>query len=49
MTGFASRQDRDAALSAGFDEHVGKPIEPDALIDRIRSLAAARGTARPLP
>jgi PAS domain S-box-containing protein len=36
MTGFASRVDREAALRAGFDDHLGKPIEVDALLDRIR-------------
>jgi DNA-binding response OmpR family regulator len=38
MTGFASRVDREIALRAGFDDHVGKPVEIDALLDRIRLL-----------
>jgi signal transduction histidine kinase/CheY-like chemotaxis protein len=46
MTGFASRQDHEAALRAGFDEHVGKPVEPTVLLERINVLVAAR-VARP--
>ena len=42
MTGFAGRQDREMALRAGFDEHVGKPVEPAALFERVRVLDAAR-------
>jgi PAS domain S-box-containing protein len=40
MTGFASRVDREAALRAGFDDHLGKPVEVDALLARIRLLAS---------
>jgi PAS domain S-box-containing protein len=40
MTGFASRVDREAALRAGFDDHLGKPVEVDALLERIRLLAS---------
>jgi CheY-like chemotaxis protein len=43
MTGFASRLDHDTALRAGFDEHVGKPVEAAAVLDRLRVLAASRG------
>jgi signal transduction histidine kinase/CheY-like chemotaxis protein len=46
VSGFASRQDREAALRAGFDAHLGKPVEPAALVKRLAALAAARGTAR---
>jgi CheY-like chemotaxis protein len=42
MTGFAGREDHETALRAGFDDHVAKPIAPDALLDRIRVLAASR-------
>jgi hypothetical protein len=38
MTGFASQQDQEAALRAGFDEHVGKPVEPEALLARLGAL-----------
>jgi len=42
ITGFASREDHETALRAGFDEHVAKPVEPDDLLDRVRVLAASR-------
>ena len=42
ITGFASREDHETALRAGFDEHVAKPVEVDDLLDRVRVLAACR-------
>ena len=42
ITGFASREDHESALRAGFDEHVAKPVELDNLLDRMRVLAASR-------
>ena len=42
ITGFASREDHESALRAGFDEHVAKPVEVDNLLDRMRVLAASR-------
>jgi len=38
LSGFATVQDRDEALAAGFDEHVAKPIEPEVLLDLARKL-----------
>jgi two-component system, chemotaxis family, CheB/CheR fusion protein len=38
MTGFASRHDREAALRAGFDDHVAKPVAVPALLARLRAL-----------
>ncbi len=43
VTGFAGRQDRETALRAGFDEHVAKPVEPEALFECVRVLEASRG------
>jgi two-component system CheB/CheR fusion protein len=31
LTGYARREDRDAALEAGFDDHLAKPPDPKAL------------------
>jgi CheY-like chemotaxis protein len=31
LTGYGSAEDRDRALSAGFDTHLLKPVDPDAL------------------
>ena len=42
ITGFASREDHESALRAGFDEHVAKPVAVHHLLDRMRALAAAR-------
>jgi len=38
LSGFATIQDRDEALAAGFNEHIAKPIEPEALLDLARKL-----------
>ena len=42
LTGFASRYDHETALRAGFDDHLGKPVEPAALVQCVRVLSAAR-------
>jgi PAS domain S-box-containing protein len=39
VTGYASAADRDKAIAAGYDWHVAKPIEPDALTRVIARLA----------
>ncbi|RIL07246.1 MAG: hypothetical protein DCC71_03910 [Proteobacteria bacterium] len=35
VTGFATREDREAVLGAGFDGHVAKPVEVEALVRRV--------------
>lgn len=40
LTAYASDADRQAALRAGYDCHVAKPVEPDRLVDAIASLPA---------
>jgi CheY-like chemotaxis protein len=40
LTAYATDDDRARALSAGFQVHVPKPIEPEALV---RSIAGAAG------
>jgi len=42
MTGFASRLDHETALRAGFDEHIGKPVEFEALLERLTVLRASQ-------
>ncbi|HEY1695524.1 MAG TPA: ATP-binding protein [Polyangiaceae bacterium] len=44
VSAFVRAEDRARALEAGFDAHVGKPIEPDDLVDVVVDLldAAAR-------
>lgn len=39
LTAYASESDRQLALSAGFDEHVAKPVEPETLVSAIANLA----------
>jgi CheY-like chemotaxis protein len=46
MTAYASLRDREQALVAGFDWHVPKPVDPEALVDAI---ANAISPARPVP
>jgi len=42
LTAYASEADRRAALSAGFDAHVGKPVEHEALVTVLRSVLVSR-------
>jgi PAS domain S-box-containing protein len=35
LTAYASREDRAQALAAGFNLHIAKPVDPDALIDAV--------------
>jgi len=48
VTGYGDAQDRDTALATGFDEHLCKPVEPNALLAEIgktlRSPKAACGS-----
>jgi CheY-like chemotaxis protein len=43
VTAFARVEDRVRALSAGFNEHVSKPIDPSALVVVAARFVAARG------
>ena len=45
LTGHASDFDRDRALRAGFDAHVGKPVDPEAFVASVASLVATRAAA----
>jgi PAS domain S-box-containing protein len=45
LTGYASTEDRIWALSAGFQMHIAKPVEPAELITVIASLAGRIGAA----
>jgi CheY-like chemotaxis protein len=40
LTGYASRKDRERALSSGYQQHMAKPIEQ---VDMIRAIAALIG------
>jgi CheY-like chemotaxis protein len=38
LTGYATPKDEKAALIAGFDAHVSKPVDPGELLRLIKSL-----------
>ena len=38
VTGYSMFDDRDRSLTAGFDEHVTKPIDPRAFLELIAQL-----------
>jgi CheY-like chemotaxis protein len=38
LTGYASRKDRERALSSGYHQHIAKPIEQVDLINTIAAL-----------
>ena len=38
LTAFTRPQDRERALDAGFDYHLGKPVQPHALLAAIAAL-----------
>jgi signal transduction histidine kinase/ActR/RegA family two-component response regulator len=46
LTAFAGRADREKALSAGFTEHIAKPVNPDIVLQTLQDLLAARYTHR---
>ena len=39
VTAFARPEDRQQALSAGFDDHLPKPVDPDKLLELVARLA----------
>jgi PAS domain S-box-containing protein len=45
LTAYNRRQDRDRALRAGFNFHVGKPVEPLALVHVVSLAAVLRSAA----
>lgn len=42
LTAFSRPEDREAAYEAGFQKHLGKPVEPDVLIAAIIETASAK-------
>jgi CheY-like chemotaxis protein len=39
LTAYSRLEDREHALAAGFDAHVGKPFDPRALVGLLAGLA----------
>ncbi|HEV3467703.1 MAG TPA: PAS domain S-box protein [Pyrinomonadaceae bacterium] len=42
LTGYAAPRDAEAALDAGFDAHVAKPVDPSALAEQVEQLLKRR-------
>jgi CheY-like chemotaxis protein len=42
VSGFASDRDAESALSAGFDVHIGKPVDGTELIEAVHEAARLR-------
>jgi signal transduction histidine kinase/ActR/RegA family two-component response regulator len=42
LTGWGTEQDRDRSKQAGFDGHLTKPVDPDALLRQVSELLTAR-------
>jgi CheY-like chemotaxis protein len=38
LTGYATRKDRERAMSAGYQLHLAKPVEPDELVAAVARL-----------
>lgn len=49
LTAFARAEDNRRALDAGFDLHLAKPVEPDALASAVLAVARARRVAASTP
>jgi CheY-like chemotaxis protein len=50
LTGWGQDHDRQAALAAGFDEHLTKPVDPERVERLLASfLAEQEGRAVPMP
>jgi PAS domain S-box-containing protein len=47
VTGYAAGTDRREALAAGFDDHLAKPVEIDALVAKIQALRLRAATQPP--
>ncbi|HKG13369.1 MAG TPA: ATP-binding protein, partial [Pyrinomonadaceae bacterium] len=43
LTGYAAPRDAEAALAAGFDTHVAKPVDPSELVEQIELLMRRKG------
>jgi CheY-like chemotaxis protein/anti-sigma regulatory factor (Ser/Thr protein kinase) len=44
LTGYASLQDRDLALKAGYQEHLSKPLDIDKLLELVKNLAETQNS-----
>ena len=49
VSAYARVSDRQRALRAGFDRHIAKPVEPEALIESVAELLTVGRTSRSAP
>jgi PAS domain S-box-containing protein len=49
LTGYATSDDAERAFSAGFDDHIGKPPDPEKLAGALASAAESRAPDAPAP
>jgi CheY-like chemotaxis protein len=47
VTGYVSKSDVDAAMDAGFDMHVPKPVDFDAFVGIVQRLTAQSARSAP--
>ena len=47
LTGYAAQRDEEAALAAGFDAHVPKPVDPSELAERMEQLVRRGASGEP--
>jgi PAS domain S-box-containing protein len=47
LTGYAAPKDSEAALAAGFDAHLAKPVEPSALVAEVEQLLKLKVSDEP--
>jgi CheY-like chemotaxis protein len=47
LTAYATREDRDRALAAGFQQHVAKPVDAEALVNGVAAVLRDGGWRRP--
>jgi CheY-like chemotaxis protein len=45
VTAYARVDDRDRAMAAGYDRHISKPVDPEALLRAVAAVAAHRSSA----
>jgi CheY-like chemotaxis protein len=45
LTAFAAVRDRERSAEAGFDRHIAKPIDPEALVRAVRDLLSPDPTS----
>lgn len=48
VSGWGQEHDRERSASAGFDQHLTKPVDPEVMLRLVREATAARRPSRPV-